>query len=166
MWDWLRRALGLPERAFDVAPGEARVQDGDSLAVGPRRIRLAGIDAPEIGQPTRGDPPRDAGRLAAEALRGMVRGRALRVRPAGQDAYGRLVASVSAEGVGDLSVAMLAAGWAVPLPSADRAGWRAHAAAERGRLGVWGLGGVVEPRVWRAQMRAADTVQASLDRGR
>jgi endonuclease YncB( thermonuclease family) len=164
MWDWLRRALGLPERAFDVPAGEARVQDGDSLVVGGRRLRLSGLDAPELGQPTRGVPPEDAGRLAAAALRDLVRGRALRVRPLGQDAYGRTVASVSAEGVGDLTTAMLAGGWGVPLPSADRAARRAHADAERSGRGVWGRGGIVEPRIWRAQMRAAAIVEARLAR--
>ena len=160
MWDWLRRALGLPERAFDVPAGGARVQDGDSLAVGECRIRLAGLDVPEIGQPTKADRGEDAGRLAAAALREMVRGRALRVRPEGQDAYGRIVALVSEDGVGDLSGAMLAAGWGVALPSAGR---RAQAAAERSGLGVWGRGGIVEPRIWRAQMRTAEVVQALLD---
>jgi len=164
MWDWLRRMLGLPERAFDVPPGGARVQDGDSLMVGDRRIRLSGIDAPEIGQPIRGPRGEDAGRLAASALREMIRGRALRVRPEGRDAYGRIVASVSAEGVGDLSIAMLAGGWGVALPSAGRSGRRAQMTAERLGLGVWGRGGIVEPRIWRAQMRSARIVQASIDR--
>jgi endonuclease YncB( thermonuclease family) len=163
MWGWLRRMLGLPEWAFDVPSGGARVQDGDSLVVGERRIRLSGIDAPEIGQPVCGPGGEDAGRLAASALREMVRGRALRVRPEGQDVYGRIVASVSAEGVGDLSMAMLAGGWGVALPSAGRSGRRAQAAAERSGLGVWGRGGIVKPWIWRAQMRAAKVVQASLD---
>ena len=111
MWDWLRRALGLPEWAFDVPSGGARVQDGDSLVVGECRIRLSGIDAPEIGQLVCGPGGEDAGRLAASALREMVQRRALWVRPEGQDIYGRIVASVFAEGVGDLSIAMLVGGW-------------------------------------------------------
>jgi endonuclease YncB( thermonuclease family) len=164
MWDWLRRALGLPERTFEVPAGAARVQDGDSFVVGDRRLRLAGMDAPEMGQPTRGKPPEDAGRLAAAALREMVRGRALRVRPLGQDAFGRTVAAVSAEGVGDLTIAMLAGGWGVPLPSADPAARRAHADAVRAGRGVWGLGGIVEPQIWRAQKRAFAVVEAKLAR--
>ncbi len=69
-----------------------RVKDGDSLVVErldvkrSSEIRLAGIDAPELGQPW--------GIQSRSALRRMVQGEHVRVEVTDRDRYGRLVGKV------------------------------------------------------------------------
>ena len=87
--------------------------DGDTLHCGRHRIRLAGIDAPEMPghcRPGRDCTPGDP--FAAKAyLRSIARG-AVSCRQTDTDVYGRTVARCEAGGR-DLSCAMIAAGHAV-----------------------------------------------------
>jgi len=85
--------------------GVARVIDGDTLAIGPERIRLNGINAAEIDTP--------AGRQAKAALGRVIAGRPVACLAVDQpDRYGRMVARcVVGTGI-DLGAAMLAAGQA------------------------------------------------------
>ncbi|QHL92057.1 thermonuclease family protein (plasmid) [Sphingomonas changnyeongensis] len=90
------------------------VTDGDSLRCGAERIRIAGIDAPEIRRCPRHRTctPGD-GRASKRALEALTAGRALRVERVGRDRYGRTLAKVY---VGRLNIAcaMMARGYAVP----------------------------------------------------
>lgn len=86
--------------------------DGDTLRCGGERIRLLGIDAPEMPghcrrgrQCVEGDPHASKAALAA-----MLIGRATIARR-GRDRYGRTLARVRVNGV-DLSDAQVAAGQA------------------------------------------------------
>ena len=67
-----------------------RVLDADTyageMAGGVVRLRLAGVDAPELGQPF--------GRAAADSVRRLLRGKYVWVRPAGTDGYGRTLCAV------------------------------------------------------------------------
>src|ERR1043165_8441167 len=67
-----------------------RVKDGDSLVVKVQGvamdIRLAGIDAPELGQPY--------GRDAKQTLASLAAGKQLVIKPLDTDRYGRTVADV------------------------------------------------------------------------
>lgn len=88
--------------------------DGDSLRCGAERVRIAGIDAPELGRCPRGRTctPGD-GKAAKRALAGLVDGREVRLVRTGQDRYGRTLARVY---VGGRNVAcdLIARGHAVP----------------------------------------------------
>jgi micrococcal nuclease len=87
------------------------VTDGDTLRAAcpePTRIRIAGIDAPE-----RDACPGPAARATA-ALQALASG-PLTVTPLYQDRYGRIVATVEAQGR-DLGQAMLATGLAKAWP--------------------------------------------------
>lgn len=90
-----------------------KISDGDSLRCGPRRIRLAHIDAPEMPghcrpgrRCTPGDPFAARDRLASLAKP------PLSCRVVDVDHYGRTVARCSSGGR-DLSCAMVASGHAV-----------------------------------------------------
>lgn len=92
------------------------VSDGDTLSCRnlPGRIRLLGIDAPELAghcNPGRRCTPGD-GRAAKRALIALVRSGRVTVRPQGRDAYDRMLARVSVNGV-DVSCRMVALGHAV-----------------------------------------------------
>ncbi|MCJ8157058.1 thermonuclease family protein [Sphingomonas sp. LaA6.9] len=73
--------------------------DGDSIRCGDERIRLLGIDAPEMGRcpPQRrcadGDPV-----ASRDNLRRRIAGRAIRVERIKKDRYGRTIAVVTAGG--------------------------------------------------------------------
>lgn len=89
------------------------VTDGDTFRCGELRIRLAGIDAPEMKGHCRkgrdctpGDPVK-----AKEFLRELI-GEATSCQQTGKDHYGRVIARCESEGR-DLSCAMVAAGQAV-----------------------------------------------------
>jgi endonuclease YncB( thermonuclease family) len=79
------------------------VPDGDSIQLADgRRVRLLGIDAPEIGRPasTRGGEPTRGGCLAEEArneLSRLASGKHVRLKDTLTDDYGRVLAIVIVE---------------------------------------------------------------------
>jgi endonuclease YncB( thermonuclease family) len=92
------------------------VSDGDTLSCRnlPVRVRLIGIDAPELPghcTPGRQCTPGD-GAAAKRVLIGLVRSGPVMVKPQGYDRYDRILARVSVNRV-DLSCEMLARGAAV-----------------------------------------------------
>jgi endonuclease YncB( thermonuclease family) len=60
--------------------------DGDTLRVGADRIRLRGIDAPELSEP--------GGDAARQRLEQLLQEGPIRIVPYGQDVYGRTIAEV------------------------------------------------------------------------
>lgn len=110
--------IALPAAAKQESNGpivceNPKVTDGDTLRCGELRIRLAGIDAPEMKghcrkgrKCTPGDPIR-----AKEYLKELV-GDSTICQQTGRDRYGRLIARC-ASNERDLSCAMVAAGHAV-----------------------------------------------------
>ena len=69
-----------------VEPSAIRVHDGDTFSVGLLKIRLRGVDTPELGAP--------GGRLAAQRLAALLREGPVTIVPRAEDAYGRIVADV------------------------------------------------------------------------
>ncbi len=112
--------FGTPASAQDgqrPQPGQAwlarvtHVVDGDSIWVQPsaggrrQRLRLSGVDAPEICQPL--------GREARDALQALVLNQPVRLTVHAYDRWGRGIATVWRVGDElDLSAHMVAAGWA------------------------------------------------------
>ena len=126
-----------------------RVFDGDTVWVRPadggrsRKLRIDGIDAPEICQ--------TGGRAARDALERRLRNQTVQVRERARDVYGRPLASLTLNGD---SVAgwMVLQGWAWsyrwhgdPGPYSSE-----EAAARRARRGVFAAGDTaMEPRQFR-----------------
>ena len=90
--------------------GEARIIDGDTVAIGRHRLRLFGIDAPETRQlcTVRG-AAWPCGGTATMTLRELVAGRPLACVERGRDRYGRVVA-VCRIGALDVNAWMVEAG--------------------------------------------------------
>ena len=115
------------------------VADGDTITVlvgvEPRRVRLAGIDAPERGQPF--------GQRAKQALSRLVFGRTVRVVVRGQDRYGRLLGEVLLPDGASLNERLVKEGWAWHYTrySKDQRLAEQEATARRSRRGLW-----VDPR--------------------
>lgn len=64
--------------------------DGDTFRMGPDRIRLRGIDTPELNEP--------GGQAARQRLEQLLQQGPIRIVPYGQDVYGRTVADVFVNG--------------------------------------------------------------------
>lgn len=64
--------------------------DGDTLRMGSERIRLRGIDTPELNEP--------GGQAARQRLEQLLQEGPIRIVPHGQDIYGRTVADVFVNG--------------------------------------------------------------------
>lgn len=109
-------SIGYPATA-----SHCRVVDGDTLRCDGGRIRLLGIDAPELPghcaegrRCAPGDPV-----AATRSLRdGLGNGRTVKIRDVGTDRYGRTLALVLGRG-GDLSCWQLAHRQAIYKPNWD-----------------------------------------------
>lgn len=98
------------------------VIDGDTLRCEGERVRLLGIDAPEIGHCRKGrDCAPGDGRASKANLERLVRGRQIRIQRMGRDRWGRTLALVWA-GPHNLSCAQLTARQAIYRPEWDIAG--------------------------------------------
>jgi endonuclease YncB( thermonuclease family) len=125
--------------------GAMRVIDGDSLALAQRRLRLKGIDAPELQQRCRkAGMEYDCGAEAASFLRALIGGKTVTCRGEGIDRYGRDLVRCSAGGV-ELNQMMVRSGHAVAF--GDYAWAEAEARSEQ--AGLWS-GEFEQPKQWRS----------------
>ncbi len=144
LWRWLRLVSRAAPRPFT---GKVHVIDGDTIDVGQARVRLFGMDAPEMSQA--------GGARAKSHLIGLAGGRQVSVQPVDVDCYGRIVARVRCGDV-DLSRQMVADGFARAMTDWHLdyavAEWRAR----RARRGLWAgeAGGIGDPAAHRRAERA------------
>ena len=144
-------AVRLEDTRTRVEQGAAFVVDGDPLALGGRRIRLVGIDAPEYGETCRRAGSAYAcGRLARQALVEAIAGRPVSCSGNRVDRYGRLLGDCRA-GEADLNRAQVAAGWAVAYGDFEAEERAARAAG----LGLW-AGEFEWPQDWRRRHDGMD----------
>ncbi|MDQ0320605.1 endonuclease YncB(thermonuclease family) [Pararhizobium capsulatum DSM 1112] len=93
--------------------GSTRVVDGDTLVMGEERIRLLGIDAPELQQICLdGETPRHCGQESRAQLVEMVAQGPVECSGHAKDKYNRLLA-VCVAGGRELNAAMVRAGQAI-----------------------------------------------------
>ncbi|MDF1729135.1 MAG: thermonuclease family protein [Sulfitobacter sp.] len=95
-------ALALPTAAFaaDEIVGKVRVIDGDTFDVGPVRVRLFGIDAPEQDQPCQTEQGASfaCGAWVTGEVAERYQGRTVRCQQVDTDRYGRAVARCALQG--------------------------------------------------------------------
>ena len=88
----LRRQAAAPlggiERTVDNR--QVHVVDGDTFRYGTERVRLRGIDTPELNEP--------GGQAARLRLEELLRSGPVRIVPHGRDVYDRVVADVFVDG--------------------------------------------------------------------
>jgi endonuclease YncB( thermonuclease family) len=118
--------------------GRPEILDADTFDVGLVRIRLHGIDAPEIGQRCvePGGGTWDCGAAAVQRLQELVSDGGLVCTGRERDPYGRVIASCTAEGR-DIADVLVGEGlaWAYTDYSDDYAD--EEAAARAAGLGIW-----------------------------
>jgi micrococcal nuclease len=124
------------------------VHDGDTLRAidsdkAEHRVRLAGIDAPELGQAF--------GRAARERLAELTLRQPVAVRVVGRDRYGRDLATLEAGGqVVNRQLVAEGLAWHYARFSDDAELAAAEAEARKARRGLWADATPVPPWEWRA----------------
>jgi endonuclease YncB( thermonuclease family) len=140
--------------------GTARVIDGDTLDIHGERVRLEGIDAPELAQACgrrRGGTWR-CGEAAASALRRLIAARAIVCQRQGRDKYGRTLGVCFADGH-DINAEMVREGLAWAFVRYSRTYVREEAQAREERVGVW-QGAAEAPWDFRAKRWAGAEIGA------
>ena len=128
------------------------VHDGDTVTLkygsGQMKVRLAGIDAPELSQPY--------GVESRAALRESVLGKQVQVETLRNDRYGRIVGKVLLEGV-DINLKQILSGMAwvhdqylKELSKEDKVSYLESVAQSKAiPAGLWKDSNPVEPWIWR-----------------
>jgi endonuclease YncB( thermonuclease family) len=131
-------ALAAALVAAPATAADVRVTDGDSLRLGAVRVRLFGIDAPELRQRCTGadGAPWACGEAAADRLRELVAAGPVRCRPQDRDRYGRLVSICTADGV-DIAARLVSEGLARAYAAYSDAYIATEASARAARVGLW-----------------------------
>lgn len=144
--------LPVPEKPVTgELRGAAMASDGDSLRLNGRRLRIEGIDAPEIGQTCRrGDAAWDCGAEARRRLTVLTAGATTRCRLHGHDRYGRDLGVCEAGGR-DIGREMVLSGLAVSYGLYREE----EATARDARAGLWS-GDFVRPQEWRRSKGGPD----------
>jgi len=125
--------------------GRPEVVDGDTLRFGALRVRLTGLDAPELDQTCvgAGGVEWSCGMAAKDFVAALVGSAPVTCTRSGRDRYGRALANCTADG-GDLGSQIVNAGWAV----ADGRYLGEQVTARLAGRGIW-AGNFVLPAKWR-----------------
>jgi endonuclease YncB( thermonuclease family) len=140
-------ALAVPDALSQgTIAGEARVVDGDSLVVAGQRVRLSGIDAPELHQMC-GEV--HCGLFAKQVLTDAIGGSLVRCSVEGHDKYQRALATCGTADAPDLGGLMVAKGAALAYRRYSTKYADHEEAAKAEKLGIWRTSGFVSPEDWR-----------------
>jgi endonuclease YncB( thermonuclease family) len=141
-----------PQRS--IAPLAVRVVDGDTLHTGNERIRLSGIDAPELSQTCRDGQERawSCGQAAKQRLAALLAQGGVTCSARGQDRYGRTLAVCAAGQVADIGAALVRDGYAVNNDRTNSDYAAAESEARAAWRGIW-QGGFEQPEQWRNRHR-------------
>ena len=146
----LTLALFLPMSvAMADITGKPRVVDGDTLHINQTKIRLHGIDAPEMKQEcyrVDGSPYR-CGEAATDALRVLIGADPVRCEGDTLDRYKRLIA-ICYSGTVNLNAEIVRQGWVLAYRRYSKDYISAEKEAQQAQRGVW-AGGFELPWEWR-----------------
>lgn len=137
------------EPAHAPVSGNARASDGDSFRLGDDRIRLLGIDAPELAQLCQQANGADwsCGKVARDRMAELLSTAPVQCQPEDTDRYQRLLARCSV-GETDLGAILVSEG----LATSTGDYWREEAEAKSAGRGIW-QGGFDLRRNWRDDPR-------------
>lgn len=159
-------AAAVPGQAQSIS-GDAHAADGDSLVVAGQRIRLFGIDAPELDQTCNQDGSAwRCGEAAKAQLEELIADQRVECRGQGVDQYGRMLAVCSGR-YGEINRIMVEQGWAVAYREFSDAYVPEELRAKAARQGLW-ASSFVAPSEYR-QSKLPEPVQRAAraeDRGR
>ncbi len=138
----------IPGKGTELSCDISKVYDGDTVTAsckdGKLKIRVWGIDAPEMGQ-------KPWGRQSRDLLRGMMPRSEAKLQVVDKDRYGRIVARLY-DGNRDLGLAMVRQGRAIVYEHFNNSKTyrKAQAQAKWEKLGIWSKpGNHQKPAAWR-----------------
>lgn len=135
------------------------IQDGDTLTLldagrNQHRIRLASIDAPEIGHGSK-KPGQPYGQRSKQSLSDIAFGREARAECETDDRYGRKVCTIMVGSLNaNLEQVRLGMAMAYRKYARDQIYFTAEAEAKAARRGLWADPSPIEPWAWRKQHAA------------
>lgn len=133
----------------DDLRGKPRIVDGDTIWIGKTKIRLHGIDTPEMKQECKDADgnPWMAGEEAKEFLKSLTDGKEVSCSSHGNDKYGRMIGSCE---VGDMDInrEMVVFGLARAYRQYSKRYLYEEHGAMRNKAGMWG-GECMAPWEWR-----------------
>ena len=142
-------ALKVNADAGQALTGGLRAVDGDSLARGDERLRLMGIDAPELDQTCRRGPEIwRCGEAAKRALAELMAPPGAVCKGSRRDKYRRLLVTCQ-QGGRDLNRIMVETGYAVAFGAYEQE----EASARARHMGLWS-GEFQRPGDWRRAHKA------------
>ena len=143
--------LSFPTLAGTIT-GQARIIDGDTLQIAGKRIRLHGIDTPELRQFCTFNPRKwPCGVRAKEALVALIGGQQIRCEKQDMDRYGRIVAVCFANEI-NLNASLVAGGWGLAYRRYSKDYVDEENEARKNHRGMW-RGSFISPWEWRHQRR-------------
>ena len=152
-------AVAVPSEAQSIS-GEARAADGDSLVIADQRIRLFGIDAPELDQTCDRDGSTwRCGEVSKAKLAELIAGQRLECRGQGVDQYGRVLAICSGR-YGEVNRIMVEQGWAVAFRQYSDAYAAEELRAKAAHQGLW-ASTFVAPSEYRQSKHPAPTQRSA-----
>ncbi len=125
--------------------------DGDSFAIGTRKLRLRGIDAPELRQTCKAADGSDwpCGRSAKAALETLLTQPGLTCTAELRDRFARSLAHCRTAQNPDIGASQVSTGMAITDDFHDLRSYGSEQdAAQNGKLGIW-QGSFIEPKIWR-----------------
>ncbi len=146
-----------PVRADTIAGRVVTVHDGDTVTVatatGRIKVRLVGIDSPELGQKWASQ--------ARDFTASLVLNKTVVVETTGSDQYGRLLGDIRVDGV-DVNEAIVRKGmaWRYDLGGADSQIVAAERAARAEHAGLWTDPSPIPPWQWRRMHPQRDAAGA------
>lgn len=142
--------LMSPEK-IAVAGHSVKVADGDSFAIGTRKFRLNGIDAPEYHQTCRDSAGAiwTCGMSARQSLQRYLHQPGLECTLDAHDTYGRALATCRTTSTKDIGAALVEAGMAISDGYHDLRSYGAgEDTARAAKRGIW-AGEFDLPSAWR-----------------
>lgn len=147
-------SLAFAGAAHANPSGTIRVIDADTFDIGGDRVRLFGIDAPEIGQPCVLDRQQiDCGTWVSDLVKARFEGQQARCDFREYDRYGRQVATCAVAGA-DMGQVIVAEGWATAYRRYSMLYDLDEKAAVVAGRGLWAAA-LEEPQAYRAANAAA-----------
>lgn len=143
------KLTSLKEDAFEpekvlVIHGQTQLSDGDSLYLNRRKVRLIGIDAPELHQLCEKDGASyPCGEISKRHLATLINNNEISCTYTKTDKFGRLLGRCRTGEI-DLNRQMVKDGWAVSYYDYKQE----EAEARRQKLGIW-AGSFEWPHAWR-----------------